>query len=199
LGQIMRIIGLSAVARAGKDSVCTILNREFAKLGYHSQRFALADELKNDMYDFIYDNFGIDIWNCTDEQKVLVRPLMVAYGGAKRKQSKGKYWTDLLYSENLKGLSKDDIAIIPDIRYAEYVDDEVDWVKNLGGLVVHITRMVNGSPLPPPNEDEKINDPKVKARADIHLEWSSFSESSQETEEAKVIHLFNQIREKWNL
>lgn len=195
----MKVIGLTAVARAGKDSVCTILIREFAKIGYKAQRFALADELKHDMFDFIYDNFNIDIWNCTDEEKLLIRPLMVAYGGARRKQSKGKYWTGLVYDEYLRHMDKDEIAIIPDIRYAEYPGDEVDWIKDLGGVLVHITRLIDGQPLLPPNEDERLNDPKLKGVADFSLEWTSFTESDKDTEEAKVVRLFEQIKQKWKL
>ena len=181
------VIGLSAVATAGKDSLCSLLINRFAKDGIVAKRFSLADKLKADMRPFLLDKLGVDILSCDTTEKTLVRPLLVEYGRVKRIQSEGKYWTSLLEKQMLESTAQ--IGIISDIRYDYYPEDEVFWVKEyLKGILVHISRYEMGEVAPttfggqptigriytqPPNKDEAENDPKVKAKADYLIDWET--------------------------
>lgn len=161
----MKRIYLSGTAKTGKDEFAKQAIKFFEKQGVRAKRFALADQLKLDIGEFVYDKFNIDIFNCTPEEKELVRPLMVAYGCAKRKISLGKYWVDFLENEISSYDGKIDIAIITDIRFCEYEDDEAIWATRTGKLI-HLQRTDKyGDLILPANEEEERNDPKVRALA----------------------------------
>lgn len=176
----MRPIGLSGIAKSGKDTFCSLLVAEFKQLGIKAQRFALADELKLKVRNPLYELSNIDILKCSPEEKELVRDYLVAVGKIKRKQSKGKYWTSLLQQQILSEPSV--IPIITDIRYHFYPEDEVFWLKKvMGGKLIHLHRTINGIPLTPPNKDEEENDPKVRANADKCIYWPTITNISDAT------------------
>lgn len=168
------MIGLTGVARSGKDTFFSILKRYLKEKNIDSQRIALADELKKELSDFVEKKFKIDLNKCDGTDKELVRPLMVAYGKCRRVQTEGKYWTSLVDSK-VKDLRKDNIVpIITDIRYIEYKDDEYAWLKNHNGILIHISRKLDdGSLVPPANIEEKSNDNKLKAVADYSVCWET--------------------------
>jgi len=168
------MIGLTGVARSGKDTFYSILKRYFKEKNIQSQRIALADELKKELGDFVEKKFKIDLNKCDGSDKELIRPLMVAYGKCRRVQTEGKYWTSLVDSK-IKELKKDNIIpIITDIRYIEYKDDEYAWLKNHNGILIHISRKRDdGSLVPPANIEEKSNDNKLKAVADYSVSWET--------------------------
>ena len=117
---------------------------------------------------------GIDSLNCSREEKEVIRPLLVAHGLIKRNLSRGRHWVDLLTNE----LDPDKINIITDIRFDKYEKDEVYWLKNeVNGLLIHVSRYdeIGGKRifLPPVNETERENNPKVKRKADFILNWKT--------------------------
>jgi hypothetical protein len=58
------VIGLTGVARSGKDTFYAILNKYLKERQIESERLALADALKNELYEFkITDNSVI----CKDD------------------------------------------------------------------------------------------------------------------------------------
>jgi hypothetical protein len=166
-------LALSGVATAGKDTFCRLLIREFASRGIVAKRFALADELKKKTAPFISELCSFDIFNCTAEQKELVRDLMVAVGKIKRAVSQGQYWTSLVSKQIQKAANEADqpfVPVITDVRFDEYENDEVSWVKSQGGLLVHISRFdCDGNLVPPANQSEELNNPKVISAADIRI------------------------------
>lgn len=168
------MIGLTGVARSGKDTFFSILKRYLKEKNIDSQRIALADELKRELSDFVEKKFKIDLSKCDGTDKELIRPLMVAYGKCRRVQTEGKYWTSLVESK-VKDLRKDNIVpIITDVRYIEYKDDEYSWLKSHNGILIHISRKLDdGSLVPPANVEEKSNDNKLKAVADYSVCWET--------------------------
>lgn len=168
------IIGLTGVARSGKDTFYAILKRYLKEKNIESQRIALADELKTELGDFVEKKFRINLNKCDGADKELIRPLMVAYGKCRRVQTEGKYWTSLVDSK-VKDLKKQlVIPIITDIRYIEYKEDEYAWLKNHNGILVHISRKLDdGSFVQPANIEEKSNDNKLKAVADYSVCWET--------------------------
>lgn len=190
------MIALSGVARAGKDTFCKILIDLFAKQGIVAQRYSLADQLKKDLNPFFIEKFGIDIFSCSSQEKELIRPLMVSYGKVWREKSNGTHWTNIL-SNQIKQNKEKIVPIITDIRYSEFANDELQWVKNNHGILIHIKRYdiqlfdyekadkYSFSEFPlsyqptiknyilPPNKEEKENDPRMQNGADILFEWKT--------------------------
>jgi hypothetical protein len=173
------IIGITGVARSGKDTFYLILNKYLKERQMNSARIALADDLKKELFDIAKQNFKIDLFKCDGKDKELIRPLMVAYGKCRRIQSEGKYWTSLA-TPKIKDLMKDNvIPIVTDIRYIEYKDDEYSWLKNLGGILIHISRKLDdGSSIQPANIEEKANDNKLKAVADFCISWETCQDTN---------------------
>ena len=180
------MIGISGIAGAGKDLFCKLLLKEI-----QGTRIALADPLKEETRGFILQKYAIDILNCSLEEKNKVRSLLVFHGGIKRYETEGKYWTNKAQkkADACKG-----VPIVTDIRYAEYKNDEVHWLKNKNkGVLVHIRKYceietMNESQVrrvyfDPPNEDEKRNDPKLIEKADYSIEWPHVEKAK--TEEIK--------------
>jgi hypothetical protein len=168
------MIGLTGVARSGKDTFFSILKRYLKEKNIESQRIALADNLKYELGDFVKDKFKIDLAKCDGSDKELIRPLMVSYGKCRRIQTEGKYWTSLVESK-IKDLNKSNVLpIITDIRYIEYKEDEYTWLKAHNGILIHISRKLDdGTLVPPANIEEKSNDNKLKAVADYSVSWET--------------------------
>jgi len=178
----MKLIGVSGLARSGKDLFTTVAQDILKERGLKTERYALAYELKNDLKQLIHKKTGIDVFTENTEEKTIIRPLLVAYGDVMRKISEGKYWTQKM--EQRIGKSKADVVFITDIRYDFYVEDECSWLQyKQCGKLVHITRFKYDTSSKrkkkiydvPPNEHEAINNPKVKDRADYSFEWEDYS------------------------
>lgn len=194
----MKVIGVSGIARSGKDLFTTvaqdILEKEY-KL--KTERRALAYELKSELKDLIRDKTGIDVFTEDTAQKNIIRPLLVAYGDVMRKTSEGKYWTSKVEKHVAK--SKADVLFVTDIRYDHYPEDECTWLqRKMAGKLVHVTRyqltqapskrrISTAKPVKvyeaAPNEHELFNDPKVKKRADYAFEWEDMSQQCKTREE----------------
>ena len=173
------VIGLTGVARCGKDTFYAILKKYLKEKNIESKRIALADALKKELEDFVEKKFKINLNTCEGPDKELIRPLMVAYGKCRRVQTEGKYWTSLIDQEikNLK--EKNIVPIVTDVRYIEYKDDEYSWIKNHDGILIHLSRKLNdGSLVPPANIEEKSNDNKLKAVADYCISWETCQDTN---------------------
>lgn len=164
------IIGISGVARSGKNLFTTFAREYFQDKGKTTAEFALADELKYDLENFVKEKLGVDIWTDDTVVKNKIRDLMVAYGRIQREATGGMYWVDKLRPKIEECPA--DVVFITDCRYP---NDEVDFVHGLGGKVIHITRYCfdrgykdfqDGI-----NKEERKNDPLVKQKADLKFEW----------------------------
>lgn len=161
-------IGIAGICGSGKDTLYSLLAQRI-----NCKRVALADQLRREMNPFIIDKFGIDLFNCSREEKDLVRPLLVEYGRIKRKQTDGRYFIEKIDSY-IKTLNT--IAVISDIRYCVYERDETHWIKNeLNGILVHVSKYkeIDGKKIfsESPIKDERENDPKLQVAADYKIEW----------------------------
>lgn len=180
-------IGVSGFARSGKNLFCDIAEKILKeKFNLSSKTYALAYLLKKDCEPFIQEKLGLSAFSEKTEDKNLFREMLVWYGGVKRKQTEGRYWTGLLHEELKKDTN--DVNFISDIRYVEYSGDEIFWLKKeLGGKLVHISKYTYGFPTDgrhyrindlskkiyteAPNQHEAINDPKIRFLADYKVEW----------------------------
>lgn len=184
-------IGVSGFARSGKNLFCDIAEKVLKeKFNLSSKTYALAYLLKKDCEPFIQKKLGLSAFSEKTEDKNLFREMLVWYGGVKRKQTEGRYWTGLLHEELKKDTN--DVNFISDIRYVEYSGDEIFWLKKeLGGKLVHISKYTYGFPTDgrhyrvndlskkiyteAPNQHEAINDPKIRFLADYKVEWEQIT------------------------
>ena len=180
-------IGVSGFARSGKNLFCDIAQKVLKeKYNLTSKTYALAYFLKKDCEPFIQEKLGLSAFSEKTEDKNAFREMLVWYGGVKRKQTEGKYWTGLLHEELKKDTNN--VNFISDIRYVEYVDDEVFWLKKqLNGKLVHVSKYTYGFPsvgrhyrindkskkiyTEAPNQHVALNDPKIRILADYKVEW----------------------------
>ena len=165
-----KIIGVTGCARSGKDTFFNILQKYIPEV----EQVALAFELKKDLDDFFKSKIGISIFTDETKEKNLIRGLMVEYGKIKRHQTEGAYWTCLAQKKINEILRAGKIPVITDIRYDIYPKDEFHWLRNDNhGVMVHITRMFGNDEIPPANEEERINNKKLKSKADYSIEWNT--------------------------
>lgn len=179
------VIGVSGVAGAGKDTFAAVLEKLLEKKGFSVQRFALADCLKNEVSSFSIKSYGIDPLNCSREEKELIRPILVAHGCLKRRNSKGRYWINKLNSKiSNRNKFNNKISIITDIRFSDFENDETHWVQNeLRGVLVHVSlyeKMFANPHSPdmyhiiykqPANAEEERSNPLLLNKANYKLEW----------------------------
>lgn len=173
------ILGLSGVARSGKDSFATLLIEHLASLGQPAARWAFADQLKRELEPVIWAKYGLSVWSQVSAEKAIFRDDLVAHGRLRRTESNGTYWVKQIDASVRAGLAAGVHQIITDCRYATHEEDEADWIKSLGGKVVYIERiLIDGSSiLEPANEEERLNTFRVKAQADLVVTLPTFLEN----------------------
>lgn len=173
----MIVIGISGVARSGKDTLFKCLEKILSDRGINAQRFALADELKLHLNEFTTKYLGISAFTKDIAEKNIIRGLMVEYGKTQRTRTKGQFWTNLINKKIEDSLFNKYIPIITDIRYDEYEKDECFWLKDFWrGKLINVTRFEKGVEITAPNNDELINIPKIKEKADYKFVWSTFDD-----------------------
>mgnify|MGYP003114447661 FL=1 len=177
-------IALSGVAGCGKNTISEIIIKFLTRLGLDSKELSIARNLKKELSVPSQKLYGIDSFNCTREEKDLIRPFLVAHGQIKRNMSQGRHWIEQLNKE----LEPEKVNIITDVRFNQFDKDEVFWAKNeINAVVIHISRFIEKDGrrefVPPANSTESENDPKVKAEADFILNWA--------TENNEVKRIFN--------
>ena len=166
-----KVIGIGGVARSGKDTFAAILETKLQQAGRTAMRIALAGPLKQHCDKFLTENLAISAFTQVPDEKLIIRPLLVWYGDAQRKRTNGKYWTDLA-SKTINETNYD-YYIITDIRYDVFEKDELQWLKDdWKGTLCHISKYITQyQVVPPANEHEAVNDPKIKSAAHHIVEW----------------------------
>jgi hypothetical protein len=172
------IIGIAGNALTGKDTLCKAMIEVFGKrFGIKSSRRSIAgDQVRKDLEDLVWDKFGIDVNTPTNEEKTLIRDLMVHYGRIQRTLTNGRYFID-------KFERSEYIDIVPDIRYAEYERDELYWIKNdMNGFLIFLER----DGISPANVYEETNNKIVKSQSDYVVNCPTFSSDVLESEMLKI-------------
>jgi len=173
-------IGISGVAGSGKNTLAEIIIKFLERMDIPCQELSIANNLKKELSTISKELYGIDSYSCTREEKDVIRPFLVAHGEIKRRLSEGKHWTNLLS----KDLDSEKVNIITDVRYSEYKDDEIDWLKNdANGVLIHLSRYVKNNEkriyIKAMNPSEKRNDPCMREKSDFALSWDTYDESSK--------------------
>jgi hypothetical protein len=164
------VIGISGAARSGKDTFFYLLNEKMKKMNFSCNRSAFADNIKQELKDVILNNFGIDVFNPSEKEKNLIRPLLVAYGTDLGRALDENIWIKRILPKIKKEQKQQDvISVITDIRYP----NEQNFLRNTFNNFqsVHIERFN----CPPANKEEKTNNPKLRKNSDYIISWGDFN------------------------
>ena len=89
------IIGISGAARSGKNLFASLLQAKLLKTkNQKSEIIAIAASLKEEVRDFLLQNFNLDSFSESTEDKNKFRDLLVWYANLKRNNSDGQYWIE---------------------------------------------------------------------------------------------------------
>ena len=164
------IIGLVSFARGGKDT----LGRGFLDVLPNGRRYAFADELKNRIDPFLTKEFGISAFTNNDEEKLLIRPMLVAYGAGIRKKDPD-FWVNHVMEQILAEDNFYSHHIITDVRY----ENEARIIQEAGGKVIYLTR----EGISPANDEELNSIPPIKNIADITIDLPDYKNNLNYSDE----------------
>ena len=166
------LIGISGVARSGKDTLANYLQKKLCKQKYPVIKVSFASAVKADLDPFLKEKLNISAFTEKNSEKELIRPLLVCYATdvCRNKISK-EFWIDKIKERVLSSIGSNVIVIIPDVRY----DNELKWIKSLGGYIIHVER----SGIKAANFEEKSNDPIIKNMADYKIKWNDFKDEKK--------------------
>lgn len=187
-----RIIGLTGVAKSGKDTLFEILKERLSlNFNINIERASLADALKREIKDFCVKEYGINPLNCNPEEKEIIRPYLVFYGNFQRFKSNGSYWW-----KKLQPLTQEETKnwlIVTDIRYCQYEQDDYYFISKNNGTLIHLSREdKDGNLIKPANQQEEIYDPRMKCLSDIHFKWKTSPKEELESQVDKLISLLTE-------
>lgn len=163
------IIGLTGLARCGKDTFCKYARQHLKSINYESHRLAFADELKKDVDAFLIEKLGISAFTEITEEKEIIRPMLTTWGTDIIRKKDDLHWVkkvEKVIDENKK---KNEVSIVTDIRFP----NEIEYIHKIGGKVVHLTMTGNK----PANEYEKENDPLLQGVSDCFVVWKKYGDN----------------------
>lgn len=162
---VFKIIAISGNRCAGKDTLYNALQSTTG--GDRFKRYAFADALKSDLKELIREQFGIDIFNATGEEKEFVRPILISYGCVWRERDVD-HWCKKVCTAIKKDLDKDPtmVPVITDLRFKNELDVlRSEYGSNL--YHIHLERKNNVEP----TEEEQKNIHSIDHLADYKLVW----------------------------
>ena len=169
-----KVIGISGVARVGKDTFFRALLKESPN--YNLVRVAFADELKEECNEFLMKNVGISAFTQDPDEKALIRPFLVTYGSQLRRRRDPYCWIKRAEAKmsSIKGVNESTV-VITDVRYP----NELDWIHSkMKGISIHLSR----EGMVPVNEEEALYDPQLKKMCTTRLELPNFPEETFESQ-----------------
>lgn len=181
----MGLIGISGLARCGKDSFFEMSKPFLKDKNLNFRRFAFADALKEECDSFLKENTGISAFTENNKEKEIIRPLLVVYGTHIRRKMDENCWISKIEERVKKCISLNQVVFITDVRFK----NEIDWVHKLQGTSIHISRENNVAP----NEDERKNDPILRSSSCVKLEWENFSKENMYKMSNKVKKVLESI------
>lgn len=200
--QKFKIIAISGVGRAGKDSFFRFASEYLNSQGVTTGRWAFADELKRDMDDFIQEKFGFSAFTENTDEKSKVRPLLVEYGRIRRNDSRGQHWLKTI-EPSILAEEGPQVRFITDLRFAKYGEtDELNFIKKNGGSVIHIQRYsVHGFVQEPANKEEEVNDPLIRWAADLRFQWTDWEcfDGGEKMARAEVERVMSENKQMWEI
>jgi len=177
---IKKAIGIAGPATAGKDMLATEIMKRFTEFTF--QRVSFAEKIRNMLDPILQEFHGISAYTNDKFEKKLIRPYLVGLGEGKRMQVPS-YWinqvkknVDLLQQQGI-------IPIFTDVRHFEFEDDEMGYIKSIGGFNIYINRIkLDGNLLEPCGDNEYFNDKLLQKNADYVLINKTFKKPEHITD-----------------
>lgn len=181
----MKLIGICGLARCGKDSFYNFSKPFFESAGRKHKRYAFADSLKQEADELLSKYVGISAFTEDSKQKEIIRPFLVTYGTHVRRKLNKNCWVDKIKDSVSRDLSEQTYVFVTDVRFK----NEINWIHEMGGEAIHITRTGNVAP----NQEELDNDPILKKESRNHIEWGNFNNENMNEISNKVTELLSSI------
>ena len=162
------IIGLTGLARCGKDTFCKYARKHLKSHDYKSQRLAFADELKKDVDAFLIEKLGLSAFTEETEQKEIIRPMLTTWGTEIMRKKDDLHWVKKVEEIIVENQKNKVVSIVTDIRFP----NEVAYIHKIGGKIIHLTMTGNE----PANDYERANDPFLRKDADCLVEWKRYGD-----------------------
>jgi hypothetical protein len=166
------IIGLTGLARCGKDTFCKYARQYLKSHNYESQRLAFADELKKDIDAFLIEKLGISAFTEVTEEKEIIRPMLTTWGTEVMRKQDDLHWVKKVEEVIVENKKNNVVSIVTDIRFP----NEIEYIHKIGGSVIHLTMTGNQ----PANDYERENDPLLRKNADCLVEWKKYGDDALE-------------------
>lgn len=189
------MIGISGVARAGKDTLAKCLKEIIEKeFDCEVEIVSLAKQLKSDLDKVISCNFNFLVHTDDTSEKKLIRPILVAYGEAMKEKWGKDVWVKKL-EKSLSDRKEKKLYIVADVRF----DFEAEYFQNkMNASIIHITKLGHEAPA---NEVEAENDPLVKNVSNIVHTWPKYHPDQMELCKGHAEILWqmisDELKEKW--
>lgn len=178
----LKVLGIAGLARAGKDTFCTIAKNILESNGYKVKQFSFAEQLKKEVAPFLRDVCGVNVYTADSDLKKDIRDFLVWYGTTWWRKRDPKRWIRGVDNQLKLDGNEIDVALVSDARYP----NEGEWVHSWAGYLVHVAAYKIKESIDEnayvdlekvfavaPNEQERINDPIVKDMSDYKLEWEA--------------------------
>jgi hypothetical protein len=151
-----KIIGIAGNARSGKDTVGALIKDIAEKQGRKVELVSFASALRDELNTFCLEKLGISSYTTDDEEKKIIRPLLVCWGTEIRRATDDNYWI-----KALEQTMNDDetLYIITDLRFV----NEYDFIKGHSGTTLYLER----GTIFPANHYERTNNALLKNLVDF--------------------------------
>jgi len=179
-----KIIGIAGNARSGKDTVGACIKDIFEKKGHQVAVVSFASTLRDELNSFCLEKLGISSYTTDDEEKKIIRPLLVCWGTEIRRAIDEAYWIKALHAT-----MNDDktLYIITDMRFV----NEYDFIKENLGITLYLER----GTIFPANHYERTNNALLKNMVDFVWEMPTTRnmEVLKAYTEKKCLHSFKNL------
>lgn len=179
-----KIIGIAGNARSGKDTVGTLIKGVYEKQGHKVALVSFAAALRDEINDFCLEKLGISSYTTDDEEKKIIRPLLVCWGTEIRRAIDDNYWIKALDQT----MNDDEtLYIITDLRFI----NEYDFIKGHSGTTLYLER----GTIFPANHYERTNNALLKNLVDFVWEMPTTRDMNElkKYTEKKCLQCFENI------
>lgn len=167
------VVGICGYARTGKDSFASIFKQKCEKKGFDCHIFNLANDLKEIANLITLEYLNIDSRFIPDENKEMLRPLLVGIGETFRNFNEN-YWLSRVNDKISRiEANKKTFVVIPDVRYL----NEAKWINSFDDKdIIYLYR----DKIIPPNSQELKNIPEIKSKFDLTpINWPEINLSKK--------------------
>ena len=180
-----KLIGISGFARSGKDTFFERSKLLLEKHGKKAIRVAFADALKSECDELLSKYTKLSAFTEKDEEKEIVRPLLVTYGTQIRRKLNENCWIEKVQPQVIEYLKSDYYVFVTDVRFK----NEAQWITMNGGILVNVAR----EGIKPANHEEHKQMHLMKGFINYDVFWPTYGSDKISTCDEHVFPLFNHL------